>query len=572
MSTPVDLIKEKINLVEFLRNYIDLTPTGRNFKALCPFHQEKTPSFFVSPDKKIWHCFGCGLGGDAIKFVMLYEHLEFPEALRFLGEKVGVEVSRLSQKEQKEFDILYDIHHKATEFYKENLKKNHLALEYLRSRGLNEETIAEFEIGFAPQGEELTKYLLKNKYSLDYILKSGLAQKTSTGLYRDKFQNRIIFPITNHTGKVIAFTGRILPVGGKDPENVPKYLNSPETLIFNKSKTLYGMGKTKQFIYEKREVIIVEGQLDLLMMWQSGWKNVVAVSGTGLTEEHLLRLRKIADRVIVSFDKDKAGIKALERSLGYFYKFDFFVKVLNLGKYKDPALACLLDKNFVSQQLEKAQPALEYLIDIYVKNDFKEFKEKDILLKKKIVRHILRLISGLQSSVEKGVWLEKLSLKTGLSESDLREELNSLKEVWGEKQEEIELTAKKESEDFYWELVRKLYILSLTEENFSSIIKNELSNFSPTIGEFIENKLKKEQNVLELEADYIKSSFDKKVIAKEFKDILKKVKIEDIKRRIDSLKKEIKEAEQNNDENRLERLVKEFNQWRIEIDKLKNVD
>jgi len=566
----IDLIKENINIVDFLKNYINLIPTGKNFKALCPFHQEKTPSFFVSPDKKIWHCFGCGLGGDVIRFIMLYEHLEFPEALNFLAEKAGVEIHSFTQTEQREFNILFDIHKLAAEFYKEKLKKNIKVLNYLKERGLKEETIDEFDLGFAPQGEELTKFLLSKRFNIKDIIKAGLTQKNVSGLYRDKFQNRIIFPIANQTGKIVAFTGRIVPNNGYDPEGVPKYVNSPETLIFNKSKSLYRLDKSKQFILEKKGVIIVEGQLDFLTMWQSGFKNVVAISGTGLTEEHLVRLKRLADVIFLSFDKDKAGIQAMERSLEYFYKFDFFVKVLDLKGFKDPAEVCKKSPEEMKKIIDESKAAFEYLMDIYLDD---KFFQMDIQNKKHILRHLLKLLSFEQSSIERGFWIEKLSSRSGISQNDLREEFTDLDKPQDTSLKEAKNIISPEEngpEDNYKNLMRKLFILSLTDKNLFSIIKNDISNLPSDIQNFLDEDFEKEKNMLELEADYFKGLFDKKAIQKEFNDLVKKIKIIHIKNKLKSIKEKIKKAEKEKDENVLINLLKDFNEQRRELDKLQH--
>ena len=299
MARETDLIKERLDLVDFLRSYLKLLPAGKNLKALCPFHQEKTPSFIVSPERKIWHCFGCGEGGDLITFAMKYENLEFPEALRFLAEKAGVTLRSINPAEQKQFGILYDIHEAAKSFFKQELLKNQKALEYLKERGLKNETVEEFELGFASGGESLTLHLINLGYDVGDIVRSGLAHKNVKGLHRDRFGGRIIFPIVNHVGKVVAFTGRLFEPAPSS--EIPKYLNSPETPIFNKSKILYGFNKSKNEIAKSHTAFLVEGQMDFLLAWQSGVQNAVAVSGTGLTPHHLERLRRseppIAKRV-----------------------------------------------------------------------------------------------------------------------------------------------------------------------------------------------------------------------------------------------------------------------------------
>ena len=238
MTNVIQEIKEKTDIADFIGSYIKLIPAGRNLKAACPFHEEKTPSFIVSPERQIWHCFGCNSGGDAIKFLMQYENLEFHEAIRILAEKAGVQLTSFNFREQKEIMVLYDLNEKAKNFFRKQLENNKIALEYLRKRGLKSETIDKFELGFSPGGDSLTVYLVNLGYDMKDIQKAGLIVKTERGTYRDKFYERIIFPIPNPQGKIAGFTGRLLPEKEAATE-APKYLNSPETPIFNKSKTSF---------------------------------------------------------------------------------------------------------------------------------------------------------------------------------------------------------------------------------------------------------------------------------------------------------------------------------------------
>src|SRR3989344_5357251 len=336
--TPVEQIKEKLDIVEFIRGYISVQPAGKNFKALCPFHKEKTPSFIISPDRQTWHCFGsCSEGGDIFKFLMKYENLEFYEALKILAEKAGIELRKIAPAEQKQFNILYEINEEAKEFFKKNLNLEGAAeaKKYLLDRGLKKETIEEFELGFASdEWETLSLYLIKKGYSAFDIERAGLAYKNERGGLIDRFRGRIIFPIHNHFGKVIGFSGRILP--RLETPEIGKYINSPETLIFNKSKILYGFYKSKNFIREIKTAVLVEGQMDFLACWQDGVKNIVAVSGTALTIDHLKVLKRQTDQLIFCFDNDEAGLKAAERSIDLANSQDFNVKILTLKEHKDP--------------------------------------------------------------------------------------------------------------------------------------------------------------------------------------------------------------------------------------------
>lgn len=253
-SSTTELIKEKLDIVQFLRGYLNLQPAGKNFKASCPFHKEKTPSFMVSPERQSWHCFGCGLGGDIFGFVMRYENLEFGEALRILAEKAGVELRRLDPAEHKYTGLLFELQNAAKEFYIKALTSTPVVKKYLVGRQLKPETIDEFELGWAPnEPEALSMHFLNRGYAPDDILRAGLAVKTERGLLLDRFRGRIMFPIHNHFGKVVGFTGRLLPQF--ENENVGKYVNSPETPIFNKSRLLYGFWKSKNSIQDRKSVV-----------------------------------------------------------------------------------------------------------------------------------------------------------------------------------------------------------------------------------------------------------------------------------------------------------------------------
>src|SRR5581483_9077161 len=324
-SSTTDLIKSKLDIVEFIRGYVTLTPAGKNFKGLCPFHKEKTPSFMVSPDRQSWHCFGCGLGGSAFDFVMKYENVEFGEALRMLAEKAGVELKRENPAEYRYSGLLYDLNDAAKNFFRRALAAAPIAKTYLAKRGLSPQTIDEFEIGWAPnEPEGLSMFFLNSGTSPQDLLQSGLSIKTERGLMLDRFRGRIMFPIHNHVGKVVGFTGRILPEFDKpspptasNPDGfVPaKYVNSPETPIFQKSKLLYGFWKTKEAVRELKSAVLVEGQMDFLMSYQSGAKNVIASSGTALTADHLRSVHRLAEELILSFDNDVAGSDAAERAI-----------------------------------------------------------------------------------------------------------------------------------------------------------------------------------------------------------------------------------------------------------------
>lgn len=425
MSDTVQQIKERLDVAGFIRTYVQLSPAGKNLKGLCPFHKEKTPSFIVSPDRQIWHCFGCSAGGDLIGFVMRYENVEFFEALKILAEKAGIDIGRVGTQDQRHINLLYEINRAAKEFFRQQLilSSSKGVIDYLKSRGLKPETIEEFEIGFAPdQPDALSRYLMGAGYNVSAIEKAGLIIKTERGTYRDRFRNRIMFPLANQFGKIVGFTGRIMP--GYESENIGKYVNSPETPIFNKSKILYGLDKSKNFIRENRTAVLVEGQMDFLMSWQDGIKNLAATSGTALTLEHLKSLKRIADHLILSFDQDEAGQMATERTIDLAGSADLSAKVLLVPpdlKIKDPADIALAHPGILKTLAEKAQPAMEYYFERY-----KIGRELPVAELKKNARIVLAKIKSLYSAVERAHWLKQLAGLTGIGETHLSEEMENL--------------------------------------------------------------------------------------------------------------------------------------------------
>lgn len=417
MTQPSEQIKQKLDIVDFIKSYVELKPAGRNWKGRCPFHNERTPSFIVSKDRQIWHCFGCAKGGDIFKFLMEFENLEFREALKILAEKAGIELKSLSPEEYRQFGVLYDINEAAKEYYLENFKKFPIAHDYLSKRGLKDETMEEFEVGFAPnEFDKTTTALIKKGFKVDDIIRAGISFRSDSGRVGDRFRGRIMFPIHDHSGKVIGFSGRILP----ELENADtgKYINSPETPIYNKSKILYGFWRSKKSIRESKTALLVEGQMDFLMTYQSGVKNIIATSGTALTPDHLRVLKPIADKIIISFDNDSAGVMAAERGIDLLGESDFNVAILHLGNYKDPADAAQADPAFLPNAMEEARSAMHFYFDRYLKGN--------LAREKKNIRAVLAKIKKLYSSIERASWLRELAHLAGLTEKDLREEMDKL--------------------------------------------------------------------------------------------------------------------------------------------------
>ncbi len=422
-STTVELIKEKLDIVDFLRGYLNLQPAGKNFKALCPFHKEKTPSFMISPDRQSWHCFGCGIGGDAFGFIMRYENVEFGEALRILAEKAGVELRRLDPAEHKYTGLLYELNDKAKDSFKKSLATVPAVQKYLAERGLKQETIEEFELGWAPnESEKLSMQFLKLGYAPDDILRAGLALKSDRGMLFDRFRGRIMFPIHNHSGRVVGFTGRLLPQF--ESPDAGKYMNSPETPIFNKSKLLYGFWKSKNAIRDAGSTFLVEGQMDFLMSYQAGVKNAVASSGTALTLDHLRTLRRLADRIVLSFDSDAAGSAAAERAIDLAEMNDFGVNVVSFEKFKDPAEAAQAGSEILLMAVKNAEPAPLFYFEKYLPaRGRSEYGKREEV---KNLRVVLGKLKNLASAVERSHWFGELAKRTGVEEKILLEEADGI--------------------------------------------------------------------------------------------------------------------------------------------------
>ena len=444
----VEEIKSKIDIVDLIREYINVKAVGANFQALCPFHNEKTPSFVISPEKQIWHCFGCGKGGDIMSFVMEKEGLSFPEALKILDDKAGVvlryENTEKQAKKSRLLEIL-DLSAKYFEFVL-NSDKGRGAREYLKNRGLTEENIKHWRIGYSPDTwDSLYKFLqarpLKGqKYSNQEIFDAGLIikkDKFSNGSnYYDRFRARIMFPILDPTGRVIAFTARVSPEKEK-LEKTGKYINSPQSEIFDKSKILFALDKAKNEIKNKDLAVIVEGQMDAIACHNHNIKNVVASSGTALTKEQITLIKRYTNNIALVFDMDAAGQIAVDRGVRECLAQGMNVKVITLPSGKDPDESLRNDsselergvsqaannelkdfENNYKKPIENAKSVLEYYFE-------KSSSDLDLHLlenKLKVRDEMFKILTLVPDKSEQGYWLKKISDDLGFREADIREE------------------------------------------------------------------------------------------------------------------------------------------------------
>lgn len=334
MADTVQQIKDRLNIVDVVSQYMQLQRAGQNMRARCPFHAERTPSFMVSPERGTYHCFGCGVGGDIFSFVQAIEGVDFKGALKMLAERAGVELVYSRGEKKNDTDRLFAAMEAATIFYQTKLNTD--AKEYLKGRGVSDGTITAFRIGYAGDAwSELSDHLKRKKFSEKEIVDAGLAKKGERGTLTDKFRNRIMFPIADTAGRIVAFSGRTF--GEKAHPDAPKYLNSPETALYHKSRILYGFDRAKQSIRKHNFAVLVEGQIDLILSHQAGWANTVAVSGTAFTVEHASLLKRMSENLCVALDADQAGFKAATRSARAALQAGMQVKVAQLPVGFDPA-------------------------------------------------------------------------------------------------------------------------------------------------------------------------------------------------------------------------------------------
>ncbi len=432
----LETVRDRNDLIAVVSDYLSLKKAGQNYTGLCPFHQEKTPSFTVSPGKQIFHCFGCGVGGNVFQFLMKIEGVSFPEALEKLAEKAGVTLpekggTRPENPAKKEAEEIYRLNEAAAAYFHDNLMhkpEGKQALAYLKGRGITVETMKVFSIGFALPGYDYLLKAFRGKFPERLLEKSGLVSKKSRSVSSssgrrslfDRFRNRILFPIQTLQGKVAGFGGRVLD------DSLPKYLNTPETSVFTKRKHLFAINKAKA--KGIHSLIIVEGYLDAIQAHQAGVPNVAATLGTAITPDHLHIIRRVAEKVVLNFDPDAAGIRAALRAAPLFIEKGIPASVVSLPPGQDPDL--FIQKYGKEAFLQKVEEA-ETLIDFSISSLVGEPPLKSIEDKKKITKEIFPLIRGLKSHIEQSHYLKRLSAELGIQENALRKDFSNRSDVVG---------------------------------------------------------------------------------------------------------------------------------------------
>ena len=418
MNDTLTEIKNKIDIVDFIGSFIELKKSGRNFKAVCPFHQEKTPSFVVSPERQIWHWFGAfSEGGDVIKFLMKLENLTFYEALKELADKAGVKLKEITFEDRlwKKKNTLISLNSITSDYFDYILnetKYGKKAREYLKNRSINKQVSKKFNLGYAPKSwDSLYKFLTKKKFTPEDIFEAGLIVKGRNGGYYDRFRGRIIFPIKDSRQNIIGFSGRFID----DYEKEAKYINTPETAIYHKRESLYGIDLAKDSIRKNNNVYLVEGEFDVISMYQNGFENVVAIKGSALTREQLMFLKRFTNRITLSLDTDSSGEEAIKRALDDAENLDFEVKIITFDYAKDPDEA-------IKTSIEKFKQALKKSVSIY---DFiinyaqKKYPENDAFSKKKVGDIVIPFIEKIKNPIVQSYYIKKIAQTLEVSENSI---------------------------------------------------------------------------------------------------------------------------------------------------------
>ncbi|MAF24700.1 DNA primase [bacterium] len=420
MPTPAEEVKTRLDIVDVISEYVRLKASGINHKGLCPFHSEKTPSFMVSKDKQIWHCFGCSEGGDVISFIQKIEGMEFPEALRMLAERAGVTLRRVNPQEISQRQKLLEITNLASRYW-HKLLLDHPAAEpvrkYLKSRHVDQAMIEEFQLGWAPDAwENLLKFLNDRKFKTEDIFLAGLLVKKDrgTGFY-DRFRDRLMFPIHDAHNRVIGFGGRTM----KSQEEGAKYINTPQSFVYDKSSVLYNLHRAKTAAKEAKQIVLVEGYMDVIAAWQAGTKNVVSVSGTALTPDQIKLIKRFTNTAVLAFDTDAAGQTAARRGIDLALSADLSLKVIFLPSGKDPDDLIQTDKSAWLKAVAEAGTIMDY----YFEQVRSTYDLNEVDGKKSAAKILLSVIAKLPDKVEQAHWLQQLATLLNVPESFLYESL-----------------------------------------------------------------------------------------------------------------------------------------------------
>lgn len=575
----VEEVKAKTDIVSLIGEFIELKKAGRNYKALCPFHSEKTPSFMVSPELQIFKCFGCGASGDAYSFLQEHEGMDFGEALKFLADKAGIKLRPLRGQRRGEKERLYEINKLAAKFYHYillNHQAGKAALSYLlKKRGLKPETIKTFQLGYSPDVPLALKKFLIDKKGFNYkeLAKVGLAYSRDGEVF-DRFRGRIIFPLFDHRGNAIGLAGRIPP--SKEKRDLAKYINSPETPVYHKSRVLYGLNLTRSDIKRKQLAIVVEGELDMISSWQAGVKNTVAIKGSALTEDQVSLLSRFTKNLILAPDSDLAGDAAARRGITIAQNKGLEVKVARLGNYKDPDEMARKNTAGYKKALKSSVGVWDFIIDsTFAKEDASSGQGKG-----RISREIVPVLASIPDKIVQGHYVEIVARKLGVAADAVIEQIATIKTQEGRQKPQAVAMAKPEVKPRRQLLEERLLTLAFQSEPkvllkgiIFPLIKTPLANrilgeyrsfskkhrsFNPSeFADAIPSELI--DGFAELILADIRGLIDKpEVLKKELNLVVKELQILETKTKLSDLTKKIGELEKKKEERNLKKAEKEF--------------
>lgn len=592
MVNNVEKVKEKVDIVDLISGYLKLQKSGVNYKANCPFHNEKTPSFVVSPERQVWHCFGCSRGGDHFSFVQEIEGVDFPEALRILAKRAGIELEQFDRSFQNAKTKLLTIAELAVKFFQKQLWESNAGLKamaYLKGRGLKEETIEKYRLGFAPDSwQSLIDFLKSCSFRDQEIFDAGLSVRRESGSgYYDRFRSRIIFPVLDLNSQTVGFTGRIFDA----KEEEAKYINTPQTLVYDKSKILYGLSQAKMSIRSEDRCLMMEGNMDVILSHQAGVLNAVASSGTALTDQHLKIIRRYTNNLDLCFDQDSAGRRATDRGISLALQHDFNLGVVFIDDpvCKDPA-------DYVQKYGEKWRDKAKEgrsIFDFYIESACRQFDPTSANGKKAIAQKVLPLIKKIISLVERSHWIGELALRLQTKEEVLHQEMEAVVGVdlaagalpSAAKSKLAELSAPMLLEDYLLSLLlvkpdlingfdnhfaqfysQKINVFFEVLKNYLNPVKSAVGHSNYPTGDLIKivsPEIGVEEMYLERLYLGMRERWPNLVesaveIQSEFEFILNQLRKRNISVRLAELEMAIKQAEKRKDKKMVVNLVKEF--------------
>ncbi len=589
INSPVDEIKSRLDIVDVIGSYIRLQKAGRNYRALCPFHSEKAPSFFVSPERQLWRCFGCNKGGSIFDFIMEIEGVEFGDALKILAQRAGVELKKIDPKLKTERTRLYEICDLASQFFIRQLSGSRVGKQmqdYLKERGLKPRTIEDWQIGYAPDSwQGLLDFLKKRGYPGQEIDKTGLAVSNEEKKeYYDRFRDRIIFPIRDLNGLVIGFSGRENPQ--RPNQQMGKYINTPNTLIYDKSSVLYGLDKAKLAIRKENLCVLVEGQLDVIASHQAGYGNVVASSGTALTEKQLKIIKRYTENLATAFDMDLAGQTATGRGIELAVQLGFNAKAISLPAGDDPADCLQKDESFWGQLIKQSCS----LVEFYLERALSQYDCQTIEGKKEVVKIVLPLVKKIPHKIEQAHWLQEMARRLKVQEKDLAAEMEGLREPAVERynlsveetNQSLEPDRQKRTKVDLEEYLLGLLLINLKKfkrfkrqpaylfanSDLSEIFKNlkkcsakkiKLDEFRQKLPVELTNQLDELIFRAEAYSSLLDESTGQFESTKEIRFCFDQLRTRYWRQRLNQLNLYIREAEDKNDRENLKKLTEEFN-------------